>query len=187
LLYYYFGTKAFDADNLLPASSLFQTSFTYWKNADALGREGICLLLADKPDQGMRLLEEARALRKGGSSSFEQFNEGLYYFFHEQPDKAVPLLEASSAKAGYQWNVARLLSVIALEKNRPDDAERLMKPYSQAEVEDGDYSHAYVAASLKLLEGKKAEARSIIDRFPSGKLSPFWKPRFEKLQAKTQN
>ena len=132
------------------------------------------MLLADKPDQGMRLLDKAKSLRSGRSSYFEEFYEGLYYFFHEQPDRAVPLLEASSAKTGYQWNVAKLLSVIALEKNHPDDAKRLMKPYSQVEVEDGDYSHAYVAASLKLLEGKKAEARAVLDRFPSGNLSPFW-------------
>ena len=185
LLYYYYGNKAFDAGNYLPAASLFQTSFAYWKNADALGREGICLLLADEPDRGMRRLDEAKALRKGGSSSFEQFNAGMYFFFHEQPDQAVPLLEASSAKAGYQWNVARLLSVIALEKGRPDEAERIMKPYLRAEVKDGDYAHAYVVASLKLREGNQAEARSIIERFPSGKLTPFWKPRFEKLRTKT--
>jgi len=186
LLYYYFGIKAFEADNLLPAASLFRTSSSYWRSADALGREGLCFLLTDRPDQGMRLLDEARTLRKGESSAGEQFYEGLYYFFHEQFDKAVPLLEISSAKADYRWNVTRLLAVIALEKNQPQDAERLMAPFAQVEVGDGDYSHAYVMISLKLHEGKKTEAGLILDRFPASQLTPFWKSRFEKLRAKIQ-
>ena len=39
-------------------------------------------------------------------------------------------------------------------------------------------------ASLKLAEGKKAEARAILNKFPTADLSPMWKSRFEKLQAK---
>ena len=187
LMYCHFGNRAFTASNLLPAASLFQRSFTYWKNADARGKEGICYLLVDKPTEGMHLLDEAKSLRDGRSSFFEEFYEGLYYFFHDEPDKAVPLLEASSAKASYQWNVAKLLSIIALGKNQPDDARRLMEPYAKAEVEAGDCSHAYVAASLNLLAGKKAEAGSILKQFPSDSLSPFWQPRFEKLRAKIQN
>lgn len=186
-LYYYFGSKAFDAGNLPAAQSLFGTALTFWKNPDAVGKEGICLLLADQPEPAGRLLTEAKVLRGGRSSHFEEFYQGTFYFFHEQPDQAIPLLEASSAFVDYQWNVIRLLSAIALDKNRPDEARRLMQPYAQTEVEAGDYSHAYVAAALKLLDGKMADAKSILDRFPAGDLSPFWKPRFEKLRSKIQN
>jgi hypothetical protein len=186
LLYYYFGTKAFAADNLLPAASLFQTSCSYWRSADAVGREGICLLRTDKPDQGKLLLEEARAMRKGESSSFEMFYEGLYCFFHEHFDQAVPLLEASSGTLEYRWGVVRLLAVIALEKNQPQDAERLMAPFSRAEVGAGDYAHAYVMSSLRLREGNRQAAAVILDRFPASRLPPFWEPRFEKLRADVQ-
>jgi outer membrane PBP1 activator LpoA protein len=42
-------------------------------------------------------------------------------------------------------------------------------------------------ASLKLAEGKKAEAQSLLDKFSTGDLSPMWKSRFEKLQAQIHN
>jgi hypothetical protein len=186
-LYYYYGSKAFDAGNWMSAASLFDTSSMYWEKPDAVGREGICLLFSGKPDTGKRLLETAKSLRGGVNSYFEIYYMGLYYFFLEQPDKAVPLLEIASDNTDYRWNAIKFLSVIDLEKKRPDDARLLMKHYLQGEVADRDEAQAYVMVSFDLLEGKKKEAASILVRFPSADLLPFWKPRFETLRAKTQN
>ena len=55
----------------------------------------------------------------------------------------------------------------------------------QAEVTESD--QAYIIASLKLAEGKKAEAQVILNKFPVQDLTPMWKSRFEKLQAKINN
>jgi hypothetical protein len=186
-LYYYYGLKAFDAGNLSSAASLFETSAADWKNADAIGGAGICLLLTDQPDKAMPQLAEAKSLRGGRNSFFEEFYEGTYLFFHGQTDQAIPLLEDASTSEVYEWSVTRLLSVIALEKNRPEDARRLMKPFSQVEIVAGDCAHSYVVAALKLQDGKKAEAKTILDQFPADKLSPFWNPRFDKLRAKLAN
>ena len=72
-----------------------------------------------------------------------------------------------------------------LGENRAADAAELMKPFMQAEVTESD--QAYIIASLKLAEGKKAEAQVILNKFPLQDLSPMWKSRFEKLQAKINN
>jgi hypothetical protein len=184
-LYSYYGMRAFNSGYLVSAFSLFAKSSEYWKSADATGKEGVCLLLAGKTDEGMKLIDEAKFLRKGRSSSFEEFYEGLYYFFREQPDKAVPLLEASSADPAYNWSVTKELAVFDVDNNQFEDAGRLMKPFLQVEVTDED--QAYVTASLKLFEGKKADAKMLVDKYESENLLPFWKSRFDKLRAKIQN
>ena len=72
-----------------------------------------------------------------------------------------------------------------LGENRAADAAELMKPFMQAEVTESD--QAYIIASLKLAEGKKAEARAILKKFPPEDLTPMWKSRFEILQAEIHN
>jgi tetratricopeptide (TPR) repeat protein len=96
-LYSYYGTRAFDAGNLPSAISLFQTSAGYWKNADALGKQGVCLLLSGRTNEGIQLINQAKSLRPGRLTTFEEFYEGVHYFFQGQTDQAVPLLEAASA------------------------------------------------------------------------------------------
>jgi outer membrane PBP1 activator LpoA protein len=97
----------------------------------------------------------------------------------------VPLLAAASADETYRWSVVKLFAVIDLDENRTADAAELMKPFMQAEITESD--QAYIIASLKLAEGKKAEAQEILNKFPLQDLSPLWKSRFEKLQAKVTN
>ena len=62
-----------------------------------------------------------------------------------------------------------------------------MAPFLQAKVSDTDCDHAYVVAALDLTDGKRSEAAALLDRFPPENLSPFWKPRFEKLRIRIQN
>jgi tetratricopeptide (TPR) repeat protein len=184
-LYSYYGMSAFHANRLPQAVALFEMSSKYWKSADALGQKGVCLLLSGNPDRGLRLIEEAKILRKGRNVPFEEFYEGLYFFSLGQSSNSVPLLEAASADMTYHWSVVKLFAVMELEGNHPADAAELMKPFMQAEVTESD--QAYIIASLKLAEGKKAEAQVILNKFPPQDLSPMWKSRFEKLQAKIKN
>ena len=184
LLYSYYGMQAFRAQRLAPALVLFQTSAGFWKSADTLGEEGVCLLWLDKPDDGNRLLEAAKALRRGESPAFESFYEGLYYFFHDQTGRAVPLMEKASADLTYRWSVTKLFAVVQLDQNQPQEAAKLMAPFLQAEVTETD--QAYVVASLKLAEGNKAEAQALLDKFAKPDLALFWKSRFEKLRAQLQ-
>jgi hypothetical protein len=184
LLYSYYGMKAFRAERLVPALVLFETSGSYWKSADSLGAEGVCLLLLNKPADGIRLLDKAKALRKGKSPPFEQFYEGLYYFFHDQTGKAVPLMEQASVDPAYNWSIIKLFAVVQLDQNQPQAAAKLMEPFMQAEITETD--QAYVMASLKLAAGKKAEAQSLVDKFATPDLPLFWKSRFEKLRAQLQ-
>jgi hypothetical protein len=186
LLYSYYGTQALSAGNVLSARSLFEQSSHYWRSPEAVGKRGVCLLLSGDTEEGLRGLEQARALRHGRGSPFEQFYGGLHYFFANQPDKAVPLLEAASEESAFQWNVTKLLAVVALDTNRPEEAERLMGRFSNLEVPDTEADQAYVVASLKLFKGKMDEAKALLNRFPAGKLSEFWKPKFEKLRSKIQ-
>jgi hypothetical protein len=185
LLYSYYGMRAFSSGHLSSAFVLFQESSEFWKSADAVGKQGVCLLLLKQPRQGTRLLDEAKMLRGGKCAPFEQFYEGLMLFFQEEPDKAMPLLDASCVDLAFRWDALKMLAIIQMEKGRTADAARLMEPFLQVEVESCD--HAYLMAGLKLQEGKKAEARALLDKFPSGSLPGFWKSRFEKLRAKTQN
>jgi outer membrane PBP1 activator LpoA protein len=131
------------------------------------------------------LIEEAKTLRKGRTVPFEAFYEGLYYFARGQPSNALPLLEAASDDETYCWTVIKLFAVMELDENRVADAAGRMKPFREAEITEFD--QAYIMASLKLADGKKAEARAILNQFPLEGLSPMWKSRFEKLQAKINN
>jgi hypothetical protein len=184
-LYSYYGTRAFNSGYLVSAFSLFAKSSEYWKSADATGKEGVCLLLSGKTDEGIKLIGEGKVLRNGRNSSFEEFYEGLYYFYREQPEKAIPLLEASSSDADYTWRVTKAFAVLYVDNHQFADAERLMEPFSQVEITDED--QAYATASLKLFAGKKAEAKILVDKFESENLLPFWKSRFDNLRAKIQN
>jgi hypothetical protein len=181
-LYSYYGMSAFHASRLPQALSLFETSSHYWKSADALGRQGVCLLLLGNADRGLPLIEGAKTLRQGRNDPFEAFYEGLYFFTRGQPGNSVPLLEMASADGDYSWSVVKLFAVMALDENRVADAAGQMKPYREAEVTESD--QAYIVASLELAGGKKAEAQAILNKFPLQALSPMWKSRFEKLQAK---
>ena len=184
-LYSYYGMSAFSANRLPQALSLFDTSSKYWKSANVLGQKGVCLLLTGNPDRGLQLIEEAKTRRKGRNVPFEAFYAGLYFFSQGQPSNSVPLLEAASADGNYRWNITKLFAVMALDENRVADAAGQMKPFQKAEVTESD--QAYIMASLKLADGKKAEAREILNKFPLEGLSPMWKSRFEKLQAKMNN
>jgi len=184
-LYSHYGMEAFRAGRLLQALSLFETSGKFWNSPDALGQKGVCLLLSGDSEQGLPLIEEAKTRRKGAGTSFEEFYEGLYYFTQGHRTNGVPLLEAASAGQTYRWSVVKLFAVMELDGNHPDDAAALMKPFMTAEVTESD--QAYIMASLKLAEGKKAEAQSLLDKFSTGDLSPMWKSRFEKLQAQIHN
>ena len=123
-------------------------------------------------------------MRRGKGSPFEEFYEGLYYFYHDDPTNAVPLLEAASADPAFQWNVTKLFAALQLDWNQPQEAARLMQPFMQADVTDAD--QAYIVASLKLIEGQTNEALALADEFLTNHPPPFWKIRLEKLKAKTQ-
>ncbi len=181
-LYSYYGMSAFHANRLPQAFTLFELSSKYWNSADALGQKGVCLLMSGDTDRGLQLIGKAKTLRKGRNVPFEAFYEGLYYFTRGQPSNAVPLLEAASADETYCWTVVKLFAVMALDENRVADAAGQMKPFREAEITESD--QAYIMASLKLADGKKAEAQAILNKFPLENLSPMWKSRFEKLQAK---
>ena len=72
-----------------------------------------------------------------------------------------------------------------LDQNRVADAAEQMKPFMQADVTEFD--QAYIMAALKLADGKKAEARELLDKFPAAGLSPMWQNRFEKLRKQLQD
>jgi len=184
-LYSYYGMEAFHAGRLLQALSLFESSAKFWNSPDALGQKGVCLLLSGNAEQGLPLIDEAKARRKGTGTSFEEFYEGLYYFTQGQRVKSVPLLEAASANQSDGWSVVELFAVMELDGNHPADAAALMKPFMAAEVTEND--QAYIIASLKMAEGKTNEARVIMDKFFTGDLSPMWKTRFEKLRTQIHN
>src|SRR5690242_12450212 len=63
-LYSHYGMKAFRSGRLPQALSLFDTAEHNWRNADAVGQRGVCLLLLGKPDKGLALIEQARTMRK---------------------------------------------------------------------------------------------------------------------------
>lgn len=182
-LYSHYAMSAFRQNRPLQALALFETSSQYWKSADTLGQEGVCLLYLGAPDEGRDAIEKARSLRKGKNTSFEQYFEGTYYFTCGQKSNAVPLLNAASANPDYLWDVTKLFSIMLLDENRVADAEDWMKPFMQAEVTDSD--QAYIMASFKLAEGKINEAQAILNRFSllEEDRSLAGKDRFEKLRA----
>jgi hypothetical protein len=183
-MYSYYGMRAFRDGRLPQALSLFETADRNWRNADTLGQRGVCLLMFGDADNGLALISQARALRKGKGAPFEDFYEGLYFFGKGDENRAVPLLAAASVDDTYRWSVIKTFAVINLEANRIADAARLMQPFQQVEVTEFD--HAYIVASLKFADGKKAEARALLDKFPEATLTPAWQGRFEKLRAKLQ-
>jgi hypothetical protein len=185
LMYSYFGMQAFHSYKLEPALSLFQNSLDYRKNADALGGKGVCLLWMGHTADGMRALDEAKALRHGKGSPFEDFYEGIYLFYHNDQTNAVPLLEAASASPDFQWGVTKLFAIIQLDRNQPQEAARLMQQFMQAKVTETD--QAYIIASLRLADGNKAGALSLVNQFSTNGLTPFWHARFEILRAKIQD
>jgi hypothetical protein len=184
-LYSYYGMSAFRANRLPQAFSLFEMSSKYGENADVLGQKGVCLLLSGNPARGLQLIEEAKTLRKGRGAPFEEFYAGLYFFTQGQRSNSVPLLKAASADETYHWSVIKLFAVMELDENRVADAAEQMKPFREAAITESD--QAYIMASLKLADGKKAEAQAILNKFPLENLSPSWKSRFEKLQANIKN
>lgn len=182
-LYFYYGSRAVRAGNFGSALVLFQTSAKHWKTADALGGEGVSLLWSGAADQGMALLSEAAKLRRK-QTAFEEYYEGLYFFYQSQWDTAAPLLAAASAALEYRWNSVILVSVIELEKGNPQEAEKLMEPFTAIDV--ANYDQAYVTAALDLWRGKKGEAKMLATKYDPASLPPFWKSRFQKLDAQLQ-
>ncbi|HEU6446974.1 MAG TPA: tetratricopeptide repeat protein [Verrucomicrobiae bacterium] len=177
--------KAFRDYKLGPALSLFDSSLQFRKNADALGGRGVCLLFDGDAGKGIQTLDQARSMRHGKGTPFENFYEGLFYFFQNDTSNAVPLLEAASEHTDYVWAVTKLFAVIQLDRNRPDEASKLMQPYLQAKITEPD--QAYIVARLELAEGKNAEARTIVDNFFSTSMAPYWKQRFEQLRITLKN
>ncbi|HEX4263904.1 MAG TPA: hypothetical protein VH597_06155 [Verrucomicrobiae bacterium] len=181
----YYGMEAFEAGNLDSALALFQTSSRYWRTADALGKEGVCAMLLNHPEEGRQMLDEAKRIRKGSMPPFEEYHEGLYYFVSGKWEAAVPLLESSSRDTQYQWNVTKMLCVITLETNGTAEAAGLMKPFASVAVSEAD--HAYIVARLDLAEGRTNDARALIDKFNTADCSALLKPRFETLRTRIQN
>ncbi len=185
IMYLHFGMNAFRAARLDPAFSLFESSLQYRKNADALGGKGVCLLMSGRAEAGISFLNAAKAMRKGRGTPFENFYEGLYYFYRDDQTNAVPLLEAASTDFDYIWDVTKLFAVIRLDQNRPQEAAQLMQPFHQAEITEPD--HAYIVACIKLADGKRAEAQALAAKFLPGDMTPYWRARFEQLKARIQN
>ena len=181
MLYSHYATQAFEAGRLDSACVLFDTSTKYRSDAAAIGKEGVCLLWLGNSAQGEALLERARQLR-GGPSAFEDYYHGLYYILNGETKRGVPFFETASPDAAYHWPVLKYFAALALDVNDPTNAADLMKPYMEADVTDAD--QAYIVASLKFLAGQKAEAQKLADKFYSPDLPPFWKTRFEKLEAR---
>ena len=92
-LYSYYGREAFESGNVSSALSLFQTSAHYWQNADAIGGVGVCILRLNNDEAGNQLLAEAKRMRKGENTPFEQFNQGVCYFVEGKFDAAVRCLK----------------------------------------------------------------------------------------------
>jgi hypothetical protein len=183
LMYSHFGMQAFHSYKLDPALLLFQDSLDYRKNADALGGKGLCLLWTGH-DDGIYLLNEAKVLRKGKGSPFENYYEGLYFLYHDNITNAAPLLEAASTDPDFSWGVTKLFAMIQLDRGQPQEAAKLMQPFMQADVTEAD--QAYVMASLELANGKKGDAQALVDKFLSGDPNPFWKAKLEKLKTTIQ-
>ena len=184
-LYSYYGMEAFHAGRLSQAFFLFSMSAKFWNSPDALGQQGVCLLLSGNAGEGLHLLDEAKARRRDTGTPFEDFYEGLYYFTGGKTAQSIPLLTVAGAEPAYRWDVIKLFAVMELEANQTAEAETLMKPFLAADVTESD--QAYIIASLRLAEGRTNEARAVLDKFPSGDLTPMWKTRFEKLQARMRN
>jgi hypothetical protein len=185
LMYWQFGLKAFQASRVDSAFSLFDTSWKYHPTADALGAKGVCLLVTGHGGPGISLLEAAKSLRQGKESPFENYYEGLYHFYADDPTNAIPLLEQASADPQYAWEATKLFAVFQLDHGQPQAAARLMQPYLQAQVSEPE--HAYILARLKLADGELAGARALADKFQTAEMPPYWRKRFDQLEAELQN
>lgn len=184
-LYSHYGKEAFLGGRPAPAAALFSKSVQFWNNADVLGDEGVSLLWAGRPDEGVRLLDQARAARNGSNSAFQNYYEGLYFLYTGQTDTALSLLQAASSSPVYNWDVLKVFATLQLDRNQPQEAEKMIEPYKEARVTQMD--QAYVVASLDLVHGKKSEAWALWQEFKATNLPPFWQSRFDKLGAKIQN
>lgn len=182
-LYSHYGMRAFLSGYPTSGLVLFSKSAQYWENPVTTGREGVCLLWIGKPNDGIRLLDKTRPDRK--NDSFDNYYEGLYYFYNGQTEKAIKLLEAASSDANYHWNVVKLFATLQLDWNKPQEAEKLMAPFKNAPVTEMD--QAYVMASLDLVEGKTNDALALWKKFTATNLPPFWQSRFDKFGARIQN
>jgi tetratricopeptide (TPR) repeat protein len=184
-LYSYYGMEAFQSGNVQSALSLFETSARYWQNADAIGGAGVCIMRLNNGEAGNQLLAEAKRMRKGENTPFEQFNQGVCYFAAGKFDAAVPLLESSSMDPQYEWRVTKILCVITLETNGVPLAADLMKPFAAAEVLEPD--HAYINARLDLAAGHTNEARILVEKFDTPDCPPLFKGRLDNLRAQLTN
>ncbi|HVU99718.1 MAG TPA: hypothetical protein VHH88_00050, partial [Verrucomicrobiae bacterium] len=54
LLYSHYAMRAFHSGHISAALSLFRESESFWKEADTVGEEGVCLLLLDDVANGER-------------------------------------------------------------------------------------------------------------------------------------
>jgi tetratricopeptide (TPR) repeat protein len=184
-LYSYYGMRAFRDGRLPQALSLFDTAEQDCRSADTLGQCGVCRLLLGDAYNGLTLIAQARTLRQGKGTPFEDFYEGLYYFTKGDVSAAVPLLQAAGADDLYRWSVIKIFAVMELDENRVADAVGQMKPFMQADVTEFD--QAYIMAAVKLADGKKAEAQALLEKFPATGLSPMWQARYEKLRSRLQD
>jgi hypothetical protein len=180
-LYLHYANQAFDAGKVEQAYVLFDDASGFWLGPDAAGGKGVCLVLLGVTNTGEDWLQKAKNLRQGHSSPFEQFYPGLYYFMHDDQQKALPLLEEASTDYAYRWNVTKILAIMDLDQGHPEGAARLMQPYAQAEITDSD--HAYIVAALDVVAGKKNDAQALLDKFANASLLPLSKARFDKLQV----
>ena len=184
-LYSHYGRRAFHDGHLPAALSLFATAEKNWRSADTLGQCGVCLLLLGRAGQGLELISQARSLRGGSGTPFENFYEGLYRFAQGDVRAAAPLLQAAAADDLYRWSVIKIFAVMELDENRVADVAGQMKPFLQAEV--SEFDQAYIMAALDLAGGRKTEARALLDKFPGAGLSPAWQGRYQKLRSQLQD
>lgn len=181
IMYLHYGNAAFDSGRLEQAYDLYDSSAKFWDGADATGRKGVCLFLSGATNQGEALLERASMMRHGKNTSFEQFYKGLYYLINHQDKQAVLFLSQAAADNAYNWTVVKYFAALDLDYGDTQSAATRMEPYLNADITDGEF--AYIIAALDVANGKPDAAKAVLDKFSPAELTPFWKVRFEKLQA----
>ncbi len=184
-LYSHYGRRTFHDGHLSEALSLFAAAEKNWHSADTLGQCGVCILLLGDARQGLELISQARSLRNGIGTPFENFYEGLYHFTQGDVRASAPLLQAAAADDLYRWSVIKIIAVMELDENRVANVAEQLKPFMQAEVTEFD--QAYIMAALNLAGGRKSEARLLLDKFPGTGLSPAWQNRYQKLRSQLQD
>ena len=181
----YFGIQAYDNGRLEQAAALFEASERNWLMGDTLGRHGVCLLYLGQGNQGVAMLAQARAMRRGEGTPFEFMNEGWYDFIQGNQPDALKFLRAAAKDLAYRWPATKIIAVIELDQNQIAAAAEEMKPYLQFEVTD--FEQAYVLATLKLADGHKEEARTLLNKFPAPHSTTQWQTRYDQLLARLQN